>query len=409
MLDPFAGSSVVAQAFALNGDTVVCSDAMKMCSDIATATLCRANLAISNLRSLAEEVVAARAIWGSENLVEYAEEEKRLIARSAAADLIAFSVTVPQIWRPNNASPDLRNIFSKLHSLEGSRVKQSIPVVAAYYAATYFGVFQALEIDRIWQAIVTLETKGTVEGWVIASLLTALFSAASACTFTAGKHFAQPYIIGAERTNEYALRRVLEDRRVDVSEKFLQAVNMLIAKVNDTHSKHKVLNCSFEDWTSETVRDAKIDLIYADPPYTAQQYSRFYHILETLSKGCIPNLQVFRGGPTRGIYPTDRFKSAFCSKRSARAAFDRLLSLGSNTGASVLLSYSFSSASTGNARMIELEEIMSLPVVKENGMAPKIFRLPHQYRSFTSTDCDNCDDWEALILFNHNATTILRK
>ena len=403
VLDPFSGSSVVAQAFAQNGDSVVCSDVMKMCCDIAMATIRGKKTLISSLQSLAEEVLAAPAVSGAEHLDIYVENERGLITRGAGADLIAYSVTIPQIWRPFDASPALRRIYSHLHALEGKRVDQPIPVVASYYGATYFGVFQALEIDRIWQAILMLGAQGTVEEWVIASLLTALFSAASACTFTAGKHFAQPYIIGAERTNEYALRRVLEDRRIDVAERFRQAVNAIICRVDNTGQKNKVLNCSLEDWTSEAVKKEKISLIYADPPYTAQQYSRFYHILETLSHGRIPDLQVFRGGATRGIYPTNRFKSAFCSKRTAPASFERLLTLGADAGASVLLSYSFSGASTGNARMIELEDIISLPIVKKSRMGIQIYRLPHQYRSFTSTDCEKSDDWEGLILFNHNA------
>jgi len=409
VLDPFSGSSVVAQAFALNGDSVVCSDVMKMCSDIATATIRGAQISIPDLQSFTEEILAAPAVNGAEHLDRFVEEERRLIKRSVAADLITYSIGIPQIWRPNDASPALRRIYSQLLSLEGKPVHQSIPVVAAYYGGTYFGLFQALEIDRIWQAILRLKNKGTAEEWVMASLLTSLYSAASACTFTAGKHFAQPYIIGAERMNEYALRRVLEDRRIDVAERFRQAVNALIRRVDDTGPKHKVLNRSLEDWTSEAVKHEKISLIYADPPYTAQQYSRFYHILETLSQGCIPTLQVFRGRATRGIYPTNRFKSAFCSKRTALPAFERLLNLGADAGASVLLSYSFSGVSTGNARMIELEDMLSLPVVKTSRMSPQIYRLPHQYRSFTSTECDNTDDWEALILFTHNASTLLRK
>ncbi len=408
VLDPFVGSSVVAQAFARNGDSVVCSDAMKMCTDMANATICGKPWLVERLRAHADEINSARAVSGANFFDSYVEIERILVNQGDAATLISFSTTVPQIWRPSGASRELKELFAQLHRLQGKRVERTMPVFAAYYGATYFGLYQALEIDRIWQSIMGLAANTRVDSWIIAALLTSLYAAASSCTFTAGKHFAQPYLNSVERTNDYALGRVLVDRQIDVADKFKSSLEALIAGVEQSPRNHEVVTQYFEAWTPEAMKTAGINLIYADPPYTAQQYSRFYHVLETLAQGCVPTLQVFRGSTTRGLYPVSRFKSRFCSKRTAKPAFEDLLNLAVNSDAAVLLSYSFASTSTGNARMIQMDELMSLTAVKKGRLVPHVYRLPHQYRSLVASERDSSEDWEALILFAPHASALLR-
>ena len=85
---------------------------------------------------------------------------------------------------------------------------------------------------------------------------------------------------------------------------------------------------------SDELADAS--LWYLDPPYTRDQYSRFYHFLETLARGDEPEL-------AHGArYREDRFKSAFCSSRSAASELRDLFSAirERSPRASVLLSYS---------------------------------------------------------------------
>lgn len=408
VLDPFSGSSVVAQAFANAGDTVIASDALKMCTDMAAATIQGREDQLPLLFEAADKILESPHVPGFEMFQEIVDEEKTLISRELGADLIAFSMRVPQVWRDEHCSKGLRYLFASLRKNATKEIREPNPVITSFYAGTYFGVFQSLEIDRLWHAILALQRDGKVNTWIISSLLTALYSASSSCTFTAGKHFAQPYIIGPDRTNDYALRRVIEDRSISVSERFRACIREIARTVSSVERRNRVYSRSLEDWSPDEITKDGIELIYADPPYTAQQYSRFYHVTETLAHGRIPDLQVFRGAVTRGLYPSSRFKSRFCSKRSALAGFDHLLRLGVESGASIILSYSFSNSTTGNARMVELGDILSLGAIKSKALLPTLYRLPHQYRPFSSNKHHGADDWEALILLANHASKISR-
>lgn len=46
----------------------------------------------------------------------------------------------------------------------------------------------------------------------------------------------------------------------------------------------------FREDTNLLVKKIKADVVYIDPPYNSRQYSRFYHVLETLTKWDKPKL-----------------------------------------------------------------------------------------------------------------------
>ncbi len=69
------------------------------------------------------------------------------------------------------------------------------------------------------------------------------------------------------------------------------------------------------------VKRVKGDILYLDPPYNARQYCTNYHVLETVARYDNP---VLRG--VTGLREYSSQKSEFCSKKTAAAALDRLLS-----------------------------------------------------------------------------------
>ena len=77
-----------------------------------------------------------------------------------------------------------------------------------------------------------------------------------------------------------------------------------------------------------------VKLVYIDPPYTGEQYSRFYHILETICKYDTPDLE------HKGLYRTDRFISPFSLRTKVFNEFENLLSLLSKKEKKVIISYS---------------------------------------------------------------------
>ena len=147
----------------------------------------------------------------------------------------------------------------------------------------------------------------------------------------------------------------------------------------------------------ESLQDLPMhDLVYADPPYTAQQYSRFYHVLEVMEDGIIPHLQTDRDHEiTRGIYPEGRFASRFCSKRLAPRAFADLLHFASTHARIFALSYSQSmSEKSGNYRVISLDELRS---ICEPYGDVDVIEVGHSYRRFNSANA-NSDHREFLIV-----------
>src|SRR5207248_996014 len=128
----------------------------------------------------------------------------------------------------------------------------------------------------------------------------------------------QPHLARQGKDLSFFKRRLMQDRSVDVWNVFRRSIETVYDVAARNTGGHSASQCSMEHLLRSSFRrEQKIDLIYADPPYTAQQYSRFYHIPETLVSYEVPHLQIKAGRNTRGLYPIGRFKSRFCSKRQA--------------------------------------------------------------------------------------------
>ncbi|MGH9158955.1 MAG: hypothetical protein ACRD2X_03095 [Vicinamibacteraceae bacterium] len=381
-VDLFTGTSVVAQGLAVRGHQVVALDVMGY-----SATFARATLGVdrperwSDIRDTASVVCNTPEPAWYEPWLDWALEEELAIATADGDALLAQAVELPQIWRPAGASRAQLAQFARLSSQAGHDVAPAVGIASSHYAGTYFGIRQALELDRMRAAIASLRKTQDIDSWSEAALLTALLSAASACAFSAGKHFAQAHRIRDGKDKTFLRQRVVADRSRDVREVFAGRLDELLKVACPPGEKHAVIQAPFETWRSEMLED--IDVVYADPPYTAQQYSRFYHVLEVLVTNRVPLLQRVRGEVTRGLYPEGRFLSRFCSKRAAVAAFTDLLELVDDLGAGLVLSYSASkTGSTGNDRMISLNELLVACTDRLSPKRVRLVELGHVYRQF---------------------------
>jgi adenine-specific DNA-methyltransferase len=97
------------------------------------------------------------------------------------------------------------------------------------------------------------------------------------------------------------------------------------------------------------------DLVVLDPPYSAVQYSRFYHVLETIAKG---RVGIVEGA---GRYPSqsERPHSKFSLRRQSEEALRSLLRSLASKGCSVVLTFPEGQASNGlsGRRVQELAEL----------------------------------------------------
>ena len=115
---------------------------------------------------------------------------------------------------------------------------------------------------------------------------------------------------------------------------------------------HKAVRSDYSDYLSSS--DFSEGVVYADPPYTRDHYSRFYHVLETLALRDDPKISTNTAHgntlPSRGFYRLSRHQSPFCIRSHAPAAFSALFSKVSSKGLPLVLSYS--PASEKNAHRV---------------------------------------------------------
>jgi adenine-specific DNA-methyltransferase len=224
----------------------------------------------------------------------------------------------------------------------GNPRRRPASLATAFYANVYFGLRQAIELDSLRAAIDELDPGDSFFAEKRIHYLSALLHAASVMT-SGTSHFAQPRHL--EKDAELAA--MAKRRRLaafPLLEEYSREIGELVQETSFLPG-----NRAFRgDW-SALVEDGRFslpaapDLVYLDPPYTADNYSRFYHVLEALAAYDYPPLERDEDGRVlRGRYPplAVRFQSAFCQKARVEEAFRQVLAVSAASGAKLIISYS---------------------------------------------------------------------
>jgi adenine-specific DNA-methyltransferase len=197
------------------------------------------------------------------------------------------------------------------------------------YSGTYFGVQQSIDADAIINALKRAKRERKIspdiERWGTVALGRALLKIANS-----SGHFAQ-YL--KPKSGNY--RRYLALRRRSLWAEWLTSMATLSPIGNVEWRKgNKAFNQDSLSLIPRLARNgAEVSVIYADPPYTDDQYSRFYHVLETL---CLYDYPEVTGA---GLYRPSRFRSPFSVKTKAPSALSKLIKASAQTGADLVLSY----------------------------------------------------------------------
>jgi adenine-specific DNA-methyltransferase len=197
------------------------------------------------------------------------------------------------------------------------------------YADAYFGVRQAIEIDSVRRSIDINQLTGKIttdqRRWLLVALGRALLKVANSTG-----HFAQ---FLKPKVNTF--KRYIQQRRRSVWAEWLFSIGEQSAVGTlDWRKRNRAFNQDTLSLlpTLYRYRD-KPSVIYADPPYTDDQYSRYYHILETMLAYDYP---VASGA---GLYRPGRFVTPFSSLTHVVHAFHTLVRRAARTGADFVLSY----------------------------------------------------------------------
>lgn len=214
-------------------------------------------------------------------------------------------------------------------------------LITRAYGGHYFSPDQALWLDALRMTLPVDDRYKTVA-------LAAVIDAAAYCAAAPG-HTAQPF--QPTRTAKPFLREAWER---DV----LARVERVFGAMCAQHARIKGL-AVVEDANVSVTQVRAGDLVFIDPPYSGVQYSRFYHVLETVATGY--------NGPVSGVgrYPREsvRPQSDFSLVSKAKGALEDLLSAISTRGAAAIVTFPEHECSNG------------LSGTAVTGIAQKYFRV----------------------------------
>ena len=228
-------------------------------------------------------------------------------------------------------------------------------VCVRHFGGQYFSFAQAAELDAI--ATFARNSGSSVP-------LAATLSTASQLVNSIGKQFAQPIRprdkSGAPK--RHVVRKIVAERSVAAQSVFASYLQQYRG-LDITRRDHIAVRENFEDALANPA--FKPSVVYADPPYTRDHYSRFYHSLETIALGDDPIITSSNLGggavQSRGGYRAGRHQSPFCIKSKAPAAFTALFSGVAALRVPLVLSYSgYDPNMEARPRVMALEAVTQL-------------------------------------------------
>ena len=147
-----------------------------------------------------------------------------------------------------------------------------------HFGGRYFSWEQAIDFDALLAQIHSVDHPYR-DFYLAAGLVVA-----SDVVNAIGKHFAQPLKLRAANgcPKKHLVKQTLRDRELSVFTSY-QAHCESLGTLRPTRGRgrHRAVRADYRDFLdSDTTQFAAV---YADPPYTRDHYSRYYHVLETMA------------------------------------------------------------------------------------------------------------------------------
>jgi adenine-specific DNA-methyltransferase len=358
--DLFSGSGTVSLALAAerqviavdiqNYSAVLCGALLSPARDIlgqedlnrvldGSKLLARLRLACAPLLAV-EARATTRASQGDLSLLRHVIEDGSLVAAQSGE------------WPSNQ---EVRQAVSQtLANLEAADLLGTQSVVTRHYGGAFYSFAQAVELDAL-----AVDARASSQPEKLAALL----STASAAVNTVGKQFAQPLRLTAKdgSLKRHLAAKILRERATPIGPTYLSMFNRYAALPRPIATDNRVIVGDYAK-VLPTLKGT-VSVVYADPPYTRDHYSRFYHVLETLSLGDDPEIDTSNLSErlSRGFYRADRVQSDFCIKSKAPAAFERLIGGVADLKVPLVLSYSaFDADRGGRPRLLSITDVRDL-------------------------------------------------
>lgn len=316
VVDLFSGMGSVAESLK-DTRSIVTNDALSFTAAISRARFTGADRTTDPRAVLERLYPLYRARRGCLRL-EHAErlnDEKSALGGTSHA-LIDYMDTAEHVGN----SPALRRKAIALGKEIGSERYQ---LATLYFASGYLSLSQAIEVDAIRYAIDNDEEAADAD-WLVSSWLVGLSVLINAPGHTA--QFLRP-------NSPTSHQRIVRTWRRSVWDEFASALRSL-KQVGTTEwrSGNSVLVSDALDLISGREL-SDIGAVYSDPPYTKDQYSRYYHVYETLYRYDYPDSN------GAGRNRSDRFSTGFCLKTAVIASFRDLCRNVARMGVPLVISY----------------------------------------------------------------------
>jgi adenine-specific DNA-methyltransferase len=137
-------------------------------------------------------------------------------------------------------------------------------------------------------------------------------------------------------------------------------------------------------------KSIKSDIVFIDPPYNSRQYSRFYHVLETITKWDKPNLEGV------AMKPKEENMSDYCKVSASKKLKDLINSLNCSY---IVLTYNntYNPKSNSSKNKITLEEIEE--ILEKKGT---VIKFEKDYKAFNTgkTELDKHKEFVFVVKVN---------
>jgi adenine-specific DNA methylase len=365
--DLFAGSGTVSKALSLKRD-VIAVDIQEYSRVICSAVLNPAEYDLDSVEDFVRGVASSDHLkalsWALEPLVKF-EENCMSIASKADLEplcdlmengsLIAFEYSACHTTNSLLLTA-MNDVESRLREVQ--LIDSPSSLVTRYFGGVYFAYTQACQLDVLLEAVANLP-QGQRDTY-----LAAILSTASEIVNTIGKQFAQPLrprsSSGQPKADLFEL--VSRDRSSKVMDLYENWLKRYVT-VPKTGRSHMAIRQDYREALNSL--KGKVKIVYADPPYTRDHYSRYYHVLETLCLRDNPRISTVRiNGQdciSRGIYRIERHQSPFCIRSKAPKAFADLFAGVRALEVPLVLSYSpYEKDDHSRPRLMKIEQIEEL-------------------------------------------------
>lgn len=238
-------------------------------------------------------------------------------------------------------------------------------LVTAYFANVYFGMRQSIEIDSIRYAIDRLDP-GADRDFALAALVAACSQLGSGY---AGQ-FAQPVNLTLTKAPS-----VIAKRSQSVFQEF--SVRFMALAAESEKSVHEIttLRGSSDDVIADVSqwRSNRPQAVYLDAPYTREEYSRYYHVLETIVRYSYPTSTGKGRSPARS--DPGYFRSPFFTKSVERVVREIVRVILTVLKQGWVCAWSYSDQGTANILDVieHVQEKAEVDILS--------YTAPHQYKA----------------------------